>query len=440
MRTLPTILSLVLAAAAWGGENNSFLLRNATVHPVSGPAIQNASVLVIDGKIAEVGPKVASRGKVKVIDARGLHVYPGLIDSGSPVGLAEIASVRETVDTGEIGDFNPQLRALIAVNPSSEHIPVVRANGITTVLVTPGATGGGRGAAAGSLIAGQASLMHLDGWTWEEMEIRRGAAMQMTWPAIQTGRGGGPDLESLLPGLAARRTTFAEARRNQQLQVQKIQDFFDAARRYQKAKAAGEAITPDLRYEAMIPVLDGKLPLMITAVREREIREALDFAARERLRIVLAGVRRPGKTLEEIAKRNIPVVLGSPFATPLEEDDPYDEPYTLAAQLHKAGVKFCFASFNVQFARNLPYQAAQAAAFGLPYDEALKSVTLNAAEIWGVAGEYGSIEKGKYADLIVTDGDPLEIRTQVKMMFIKGVPVDLESKHTRLYRRYLARP
>ncbi|MFZ5928694.1 MAG: amidohydrolase family protein [Acidobacteriota bacterium] len=429
-----------LAAAAFAAENNTFLLRNATVHPVSGPAVENASVLVVDGRIAEVGPKIAPKGKVKVIEARGLHVYPGMIDSGSPIGLAEIASVRETVDTGEIGDFNPQLRALIAVNPSSEHIPVVRANGITTVLATPGSTGGGRGATAGSLIAGQASLMHLDGWTWEEMEIRRGAAMQMTWPVIQMPRGRGADIEAILPGLAPRRTTFAEARRNQQQQVQKIQDFFDGARRYQKAKAAGEPLQPDLRYEAMIPVLEGKQPLMITAVREREIREALAFAARERLKIVLAGVRRPGKALEEIAKRNIPVILGTTFVTPLEEDDPYDDPFTLPARLHQAGVKFAFASFGAQFARNLPYEAAQAVPFGLPYDEALKSVTLNAAQIWGVDAEYGSIEKGKYADLIVTDGDPLEIRTQVKMMFIKGAPVDLESKHTRLYKRYSARP
>lgn len=440
MRHARMIWIAVLALAAAGGENNTFLLRNATVHPVSGPAMENASVLVVDGKIADVGAKIAPRGRVKVIDARGLHVYPGLIDSGSPIGLAEIASVRETVDTGEIGDFNPQLRALIAVNPSSEHIPVVRANGITTVLVTPGATGGTRGGgAAGSLIAGQASLMHLDGWTWEEMEIRRSAALQMTWPVIQSARPPA-GLEALVPGLAARRATFAEARRNQQQQVLKIQEFFDAARRYQKAKAAGAAVDPDLRYEAMIPVLEGKEPLMITAAREREIREALDFAARERLRIVLAGVRRPGKTLEEIARRNIPVVLGTTFVTPLEEDDPYDDPFTLPARLHKAGVKFAFASFGVQFARNLPYQAAQAVPFGLPYDEALRSVTLSPAQIWGIDTEYGSIEKGKYADLIVTDGDPLEIRTQVKMMFIKGVPVDLESKHTRLYKRYSARP
>ena len=143
---------------------------------------------------------------------------------------------------------------------------------------------------------------------------------------------------------------------------------------------------------------------------------------------------------EELAKRKIPVILGSTFAVPMEDDDPYDEPFSLPGQLQKAGVKIAFASFGVQFARNLPYQAAQAVPFGLPYDEALKSVTLNAAEIWGVADQYGSIEKGKWADLIVTDGDPLEVKTSVRMMFVKGEPVDLESKHTRLYKKYMARP
>lgn len=434
------LAAAVLAAAAFGGENDTFLLRNVTVHPVSGPKLENASILVVDGKIAEVGARLAPKGRIKVIEGKGLHAYPGMIDSGSPVGLAEIQSLRETVDTGEIGEFQPQLRAAIAVNPSSEHIPVIRANGITAVMVTPGTVGGGRGAGAqAAIIAGQASLMHLDGWTWEEMEIRRGAALQMTWPVIQTGRGVPPGLQGLAPG-RARQTTFSEARRIQEQQVQKIQEFFDAARRYQRAKAAGEAPAPDLRFEAMIPVLEGKEPVMIMAAREREIREAVQFAAKERIRLVLAGVRRPGKMLEEIAAKKIPVILATPFVTPLEEDDPYDEQYALPGVLYKAGVKFAFASFGVQFARNLPYQASQAVPYGLPYDEALKSVTLNAAEIWGVAGEYGSIEKGKAADLIVTDGDPLEIPTQIKMMFIRGVVVDLESKHTRLYKRYMARP
>ena len=422
---------LLAAGTLMAAQDNTFLLRNATVYPVSGPKIENATILVVDGKIAEVGLKVtAPKGKIKIVEGKGLKVYPGMIDSGSPIGLSEISSVRETNDVGELGDFNPQLRSIIAVNPESEHIPVVRANGITSVMVLPG---GGSG-----LVYGQISLMHLNGWTWEEMEIRRGAALQMRWPTyiVGGGRGGGGGGRS---GAAA--GGMAEAKRVHDQQVKLIQEFFEQARAYQLAKAANTAgFRPNLKLEAMLPVLEGKLPVMITAVREREIKEAVEWAVKEKLKIVLAGVRRPGKMTEELAKRKIPVILGSTFEVPLEEDDPYDEAFTLPGMLQKAGVKIAFASFGVQFARNLPYQAAQAVPFGLPYDEALKSVTLNAAEIWGVADQYGSIEKGKWADLIVTDGDPLEVKTSVRMMFVKGESVDLESKHTRLYKKYMARP
>ena len=234
---------------------------------------------------------------------------------------------------------------------------------------------------------------------------------------------------------------MAEARKLHDGQVKLIQEFFEQARAYQAAKAAGTpGFKPDLKMEAMLPVLEGKLPVMIAASREREIKEAVEWATKEKLTIVLANVRRAGKMTEELAKRKIPVILGSTFTTPLEDDDPYDEPFTLPGALHKAGVKIAFASFGTQFARNLPYQAAQAVPFGLPYEEALKAVTLNAAEIWGVGHQYGSIEKGKWADLIVTDGDPLEVKTSVRMMFVKGEAVDLESKHTRLYKKYMARP
>lgn len=433
------LLGIILAASVYAGANDTMLIRNTTVHPVSGPKQENVSVLVVDGKIAEVGAKIAAKGKIKVVEGKGLHVYPGMIDSGSPVGMSEISSVRETTDTGELGDFNPQLRALIAVNPESEHIPVVRANGITSVMVLPGSMGG-RGGGGGSIISGQVSMIHLDGWTWEEMEIKRDAALQLVWPAIAS-RGRGATDDDLPPALAARRVTYAQAKRNQEEEVRKLKGFVEEARRYQKAKAGKEpGLKPDLRFEAMLPVLDGKRPIMVLASREREIREAVDWAERERLKIVLANVREPGKMTEELAKKKIPVILGSPFTTPIDDDAAYDEPFTLAAVLHKAGVKIAFASFGTQFARNLPYEAGQSVAFGLPYDEALKSVTLNAAEIWGVADQYGSIEPGKWADLVVTDGDLLEVKTNVKMMFIKGAPVDLESKHTKLYKKYLARP
>ena len=220
-----------------------------------------------------------------------------------------------------------------------------------------------------------------------------------------------------------------------------IRAFFEEARRYQTAKQAKAAdFHTDLKFEAMLPVLEGKLPLMIPAVRERDIRDAIEFADKEKVKIVLSGVRKPGDMLETIAKKKIPVVLPSPYSAPLEEDDAYDSTYTLASELQKTGVKFAFGSFGAQFARNLPYEAGQSIAFGLPYDEGLKAVTLNAAEILGVSDRLGSIDAGKIANLIVTDGDPLDIRTQVKMMFVKGQSVDLESKHTRLWKKYLARP
>jgi len=426
-----------LAITAWAADN-SFLIRNATIHPVSSAKIENASVLVVDGKIAGIGAKVAPQGKVKIIDGKGLHVYPGMIDSGSGVGLSEISSVRETTDIGEIGEFNPQLRALIAANPSSEHIPVARANGITASMLLPGNTeSGGRGQNA-TLIAGQASMAHLAGWTWEEMEIRRGAALQILWPTIPAPR----NMEDVPPQYAAmfRRTPYAEGKRTQEEKIRELTEFFDQARAYRDAKAAGIAdFKTDLKFEAMLPVLAGKLPVVIFAPREREIRQAVEWATKQQVKLVLANVSRPGKMTEELAKKKIPVILGSPFTAPEEEDDAYDEPYALAGKLHAAGVKIAFASFGTQFARNLPYEAGQSVTFGLPYDEALKAVTLNAAEIWGFGDQYGSIEKGKVADLIVTDGDPLEIRTHVKMMFIKGESVDLESKHTRLYKQYSAR-
>lgn len=425
---------LLAAALLSAGENDSFLIRNATVHPVSGPKLNNASVLVIDGKIAEVGERLQTRAKVKVIDGRGLHVYPGMIDAATLVGISEISSVRETADISEVGEFNPQLRSSIAVNPESEHIPVTRANGITAVGVLAAGVSGGFGFGEISYIGGQISLMHLDGWTWEEMTITHGAAMQLRLPGIETRRFNPATRESAA-------TPFSEARRRQETNLRKVKTFFEEARRYQTAKQASPAtLKTDLRYEAMLPVLEGKLPLLIPAAREREIRDALTFAEQEKAKIILVGVRRPGGAVEEIAKRKIPVILGSPFVPIQEEDDPYDATFTLAADLHRAGVKIAFASLGAQFARNLPYQAGHSVAYGLPYDAALRSVTLNAAEIYGVADRIGSIDSGKYADLIVTDGDPLEIRTQVKMMFVKGEPVDLESKHTRLYKKYRARP
>ena len=414
---------MLLAASLWAGVDDTFVIRGVTVHPVTGADVENASLLVVDGKIAEIGDaKLKTPKTTKTIDGKGLHVYPGMIDSSTAVGMSEISSVRETSDVSELGDFKPQLRAAIAVNPASEHIPVIRANGITAAMAVP----------EGGIIAGQASLMHLDGWTWEEMAVRIDAALHLNFPTISTASFGGGGFS---------RTSFPEAKRNYENRLKGLSEYFEQARRYQKAKTAGgPGFKPDLALEAMLPVLTKKVPVMISAARERAIKDAVAWAEKEGVRIVLAEVRRPGSALALLKQKNIPVILGPTQELPLEEDDPYDEAFTVPVEVHKAGVKFAFGSFGNQFSRNLPYQAATAVAFGLPYEEALKSVTLYPAQIWGVEDRMGSIEKGKWADIIVTDGDPLEVKTNVKRMFIQGREVDLESKHTKLYKKYLARP
>ncbi|MBZ5611621.1 MAG: amidohydrolase family protein [Acidobacteriia bacterium] len=433
---------LFAAAALVAGDDDTFLIRGATVHPVASAEIVDGFVLVRDGKIAGVGRVFTPPKGMRVIEGKGLHVYPGMIDSGTQMGLSEIGSTRESVDTGELGKFDPQLRAEIAINPSSEHIPVTRANGITSVVSLPmsaGGGGGGRRGPAPSIIAGQAALVHLDGWTWEEMDILKSAGMSLRIPTIlaPAGRGGDPDAPPALGG----RYSFAEARRNYETDLRELRDFFEHARRYQKAKAANEkGFRPDLKFEAMLPVLEGKEPVVVLAARERAIRDAVQLADQQKVRVIIANPREIGKMGPELKARNIPAILGPTLELPLRDDDPYDAAYTLPDQFFKAGVKFAFGSFDNEFSRNLPYQAATAVAFGLPHEEALKAITLNAAQIWGVSDRIGSIEEGKWADLMITDGDPLEAKTQVKQLFIKGKNVDLDNKQKRLYEKYMNRP
>ena len=425
MKTCLALFLTLVSLRAAGPE--TILLRGATVHPVSGPDIADGSVLMRDGKIAEVGAHIAVPRGARVIELKGLHVYPGMIDSATEIGLTEIEAVREMSDISDIGLFKPQLRAATAVNPASEHIPVTRANGITTVITSPG----------GGIIAGQSVLMHLNGWTMNDMAVRAPAAMRLEFPYIRT-----PSrfFAMEMPG---RGSSYAEAKKTYEEHLRQLNDFMESARRYRQAKAAGGPdFETDLKLEAMIPVLDGKLPLLIRADKEKTIKEAIAFADRQKVRMILERGEEAWKVAGELKAHNIPVILPPTLRLPEEEDDPYDKPFTIPGELWKAGVKIAFASFGPgaeDNPRNLPYEAAVAVGFGLPYEEALKAVTLYPAEIWGVGDEIGSIEKGKWADLIVTDGDPLETRTQIKQMFIKGAPVDLENKHHRLYEEYLAR-
>jgi imidazolonepropionase-like amidohydrolase len=420
------LAALLAAAPLHGAGGGDVLLRGATVHPVSGPDIPNGSVLIQNGKIVEVGARVSAPRGVRVVELKGLHVYPGMIDSATEIGLSEIGAVREMNDVTDLGLFKPQLRAATAVNPASEHIPVTRANGITSVITIPG----------GGIIAGQAVLMHLNGWTMEDMAVRSPVAMRMEFPHVQTARftfAENPD-----------RASYTEAKNRYEQQLRELNGFMESAERYRQAKAAGgPGFEPDLKYEAMVPVLEGKLPLLIRAEKVKTIREAIAFAEKYKVHMILEQGDEAWKMAGDLKAHNIPVILPPTLRLPDQEDDPYDKPFSIPGELSKAGVKFAFATFGPGAEtnpRNLPYEASAAVAFGLPYAEALKAVTLYPAQIWGVGDELGSIEKGKWGDLIVTDGDPLETRTQIKQMFIKGAPVDLDNKHHRLYEKYLNRP
>jgi imidazolonepropionase-like amidohydrolase len=442
-------LFVACAAALLASDKDSVFIRGVDVYPVTGAEVKGVSVLVQDGKIADIGAKLVAPKGIKVVEGKGLRLYPGMIDSNTELGLSEVGAERVTVDTGELGEFMPQLKALSAVNPESEHFPVVRANGITAVMTFPAAGGrGGRGAGGTQFISGEAALIHMDGWTWEDMEIKRDAAVHLLFPTIAMrggGRGGASvdfaDEIALLFGGGSAAGTFTEAKRNYETQVAKVTEFFEQARQYQKERTANlPGFKRDLKLEAMIPVLEGKVPVAVPAARERAIHDAVAFAEKEHIKIVILAPRELGKEGPELKSKNVPVIMSRTEAVPENEDQPYDYGESLPGEFYKAGVKIAFGTFDNEFSRNLPYNAARAVAYGLPYDAALKAVTINAAEIWGVGDKTGSIEKGKWADLMLTNGDPLETPTQIKALYIKGKEVDLSNKQTRLYQKYLNRP
>jgi imidazolonepropionase-like amidohydrolase len=411
---------------------SSFMLRGGTVHTISGATIENGSVLVRDGKIVGVGKNLTAPEGYKIIDVHGEQVYPGMIDGASMMGLDSQASELAS-DAQEMGLFNPQLRAATAMNVASEHIPASRANGVTGIIEMPD----------GELISGQMSLMRLDdSGNNQAMTVLPTAAVHLRFPAlvihpIRPHEADDADDDPAPPPPIP----YEEAKADYDRKTAALLQFFDDARQYQREKQAHAAgFEPDLKFEAMLPVLEGKTPLFVTAVREREIREAIDFADKQKVKIILADAYECYKVMPEIKAHNIPVVLGPTLSTPINPDDPYDRSFTTPAELQKAGIKFAIASFSARQSRNLPYQAAAAVPFGLAHDDAYRAVSLSVAEIFGVAKQMGSIEEGKSADLIVADGDPMEVTTNVKMVFINGKPESLETRQQELYRKYSGNP
>lgn len=276
---LPGIL-MAYAALAGAASNDTFLIKDADVYPVTSPEMKGVSLLVKDGKIAEIGPKLVVPKGTRVVDGKGLRVYPGMIDSATQLGLSEVPAVRETVDTGELGEMMPQLRALASVNPDSALFGIVRVNGITSAMTFPtaGRGGGGRGAAGQQFISGQVALIHTAGWTWEEMAVQPSAAMCVQFPNLggRGGRGAIPEEILQMLGESGAAGSYTQMLRTYQQEVARLTDFFEEARRYQKAKAAHDpGFVPNLKYEAMLPVLERKTPLAVSVSNARTIHDAM---------------------------------------------------------------------------------------------------------------------------------------------------------------------
>jgi imidazolonepropionase-like amidohydrolase len=426
-------LALPLAPATCAQAATDYAITHAKVFTLAGPPIEDGTVLIHDGKISAVGGGLTVPSGAQVIDARGLQVYPGLFDSVTQMGLSEISAVRATVDTTETGSFNPDLVAATAVLPSSAHIPVTRAAGITEVIAAP-ASGGFDSGNESNLVGGQASAIHLAGWSIEDMSINKHAAMVIGWPSIETRSF---DFSTF----STKEKPFADAKKEYDKQVNQLADYIEQARHYAQAmQSSGASYQHDLKLEALAPVIRGEMPVLVFADDQRQIRDAVDFCGKQKLKMILAGASQAWKVKDLLRSKNVPVILGPTLAPPSEEDNPYDRLLTQPEELRAAGIKFAFGSFDNSFARRLGQQAANAVAHGLPYDEGLKAITLYPAQIFGLDKELGTLETGKIANLIVTNGDPLDVTAEVRYLFIKGQLTSTDNKQKALYEKYMNRP
>lgn len=406
-------------------QKTPIILMGGTVHTVSGETISPANVLIVDGKIAAVGKEMVIPDQTERIDVTGKHIYPGLIEANSQMGLVEIDSVRATIDSSEIGQINSNVKTQVAFNPDSEAIPVARANGVLFALAVP----------SGGLISGRSSLMQMDGWTWEDMSIGPNLAMHVTWPRFSAARGG-------RRGGGGGRGAAAGGGNDAQQRLNELKEWLDNTRTYIAARAADPTGMPkDLRLEGLIPVVEQKIPIIADAEDAQQIQSVVAFAQKNSIKVIIYGGSGSLECASLLKEANVPLILSGVYRLP-RNLKAYDESYTLPAKLKEAGVKFCISGagrFGASTVRNLPYHAATAAGFGLTPEDALRSITLSPAEILGVADRIGSLDAGKDATLFIANGDILEITSQVEAAFVQGRKVDLTNHHTELYKKYSAK-
>jgi imidazolonepropionase-like amidohydrolase len=433
-RVTALIAALAIAITPSASDaQGTFVIRGGTVVPVTGARIPNGTVVIQNGRITAVGAGAQAPAGATEINATGMFVYPGLINAGTNMGLVEMGGVPGPVDTREIGDFNPQNIHTSAVNVGSDHIGVTRANGITSVITVGG----------GSVLSGLAGLINLAGYTNEEMIAKEKVALQLSWPSAGGGGGrgrggrggGGGGAPGVDPQLAYQNS------------VRQIYRWFGEAKAYGDVKdklTANGAKPPvgwhqNLRYDAMIPAVRGQMPIIVDANSVAQMRDVIKFMDSLKVKVIIHGASEGWQFADSLAARQIPVIMDGVTGVP-GNNDPYDLVYSNPGVLQKAGVKLAFATGGASSARDLPYEVGLSIAYGLDAEEALKAMTIYPAQMFGVEKDYGSLEVGKVANVIVTTGDPIDIRTQIKEVIVKGRRMQFDDRHTKLYEQYRARP
>lgn len=406
------------AAQSPKGVYGTFVLVNATIETVTKGTIENGTLVIRDGKIEAVGTGVAVPAGAQRIDCTGLRIYPGMIDSGTKLGISEVSSDPRTQDYSEAGEIVPQMKALTAVNPGSVHIPVARVNGVTTVLTAP----------SGGLFSGTAALINLHGYTPDQMYAGFEGVV-LNFP--NTGRRGHHDKRS-----------DDEIKKANEKAIGQLDEVWEKAVQYHKIDSATAGKGPDYypEMETLLPVVRGELTLLVEVNTADDILTALDWLEEKKIKkVILTGVKEGWRVAGQIAAKGVPVITGPVLALPSRAYDRYDKGYTNVGLMKKEGVKVAIRTTSVANVRNLPYNAGFAATHGMGKEEALKAVTIVPAEIFGVADKTGSLEVGKQATLFVCDGDPFEPKTQIKHLFINGWQIPLVSRQTQLYDEFLKR-
>ncbi|GAB5409069.1 MAG: amidohydrolase family protein [Balneolaceae bacterium] len=389
-----------------------FALTNAKIYTVTNGVIENGTIVISNGIIEAVGKNVSIPSDAEVIDYNGREIYPGMIDSGTQLGLSEIGSIAEANDFREFGDITPQMQALSAVNPNSEAIPVTRVSGVTTTLTFP----------RGGVLPGTAATINLFGYTPDQM-FAGSKGVVMNFPNNRRRW----------------RQTQEQADRAKEKALNSVNDAWDKAEIYAKVKDS-----PDARYypemEALAEVVNGEMMLYLEVNSAPDILSAIDWIQdRGYEKVVFTGVAEGWRVADELVKANISVIAGPVLSTPTRDSDGYTAPYANAGVMQKAGVKVALRTGDTENSRNLPYNAGFAATYGMGREEALKAITINAAEIMGIGDQVGSIEVGKKANLFVSTGDPFETATQIVDVYIDGYQIPMRSRQTDLYDEFLNR-